>query len=364
MEQKKGVGLNVNNQIHYNDHLAPICLVMGIPLLMTDEERAHEAQRLYPEVQITLADWRDITPKYLIENFDVFFQSDQWHRHKFYNTFKELEQEYNKTVRNVHLPHGFSDKVYWFKKAVWEDILLYYGDNMLDIFKVVGITHHLNAAVRTGNYRYLYYLKHKAFFDKIVEEEIWSRLEKSKPTILYAPTNLLEPKTASIFHSKDLFDNLPSDYNLIVKVHPNVEYVHSPTMHSLTGKYDRRSNVLFIRDYPLVYPILARSDIYVGDMSSIGYDFLAFNRPMFFLNQSKRNVKKDRNLYLYRCGFEIKPEQYKDFYKILESQLPFDKERYSSIRQEVYRYSFGEEVPFNSLKKAIIHSYQTPKKWV
>lgn len=361
-QEKKCVGLNVSSQIHYNDHLAPICIVMGIPLMLTDENMAQEVRRLYPGIDVLEEDWLSISPQYVFEHYDVFFQSDPWHRHDFYSKFRELEKASNKIIRNVHCPHGFSDKVSWFKQSVWEDILLYYGDNMMDLFKTIGIEEHLNATVRTGNYRYLYYRKHQAFYDQLIEEDLLYQLDRSKPTILYAPTNLLELESASFLHANDIFEKLPSDYNLIVKIHPNMEYKDIPLIQATLGKHDSRKNILFVRDYPLIYPILARSDIYVGDMSSIGYDFLAFNRPMFFLNQHRRDIKQDRNLFLYRCGFEVMPEQYKDFYHILESQLPYDKERYSSIRQEVYRYTFGDEIPFENLKKAILRSFTTPKK--
>lgn len=363
MEQKyKGVGLNFNTNIHWTDHLAPLCVIMGIPLLLSNEQHAQEAQFLYPGLEVLLVDWQDINLHYLIERFDVFFQSQIWHRDEFYEQCQPWEKFYNKIVRNVHCPHGFSDKLFWFEKSAREDILLVYGDNMLDLFKEVGVAEHLNATVRTGNYRHLYYRQHQIFYDQLIKERVWSRLDQSKPTILYAPTCHDQENSTSFFQARDLLAHLPSDYNLVVKTHPLLEETDAAALYALMGKYEDKSNVVFVKDLPLVYPLLAHSDIYVGDMSSVGYDFLAFNRPMFFLNQLKRNAKQDRHLFLYRCGFEIKPEQYQQFYKLLESQLPFDRERYASIRQELYHYTFGEDVPFDVLKKKIIQAYLSPKK--
>lgn len=358
----KGVGLNIHTLIHWTDHLAPICVAMGIPLLLTDEKHAHEAQSLYPALQVLLIDLADVGLQYLVQNFDVFFQSQFWPRHDFYRQCRQWEELYQKTVRNVHCPHGFSDKVFWHEKSAWEDILLVYGDNMFDLLKVAGVYEHLQTTVRTGNYRYLYYRQHQAFFDRLVEEQIWSQLDSSKRTILYAPTHNEFENFTSFFQAHELLEKLPADYNLIVKLHPHLEVTDAPRLYSLMGKYDDRSNVIFIKDFPLVYPILARSDIYVGDMSSVGYDFLAFNRPMFFLNQLQLDASQDRNLFLYRCGFEIKPENYKNFYQLLDSQLPFDKERYGAIRQEVYRYTFGEEISFAELKKNITQACLSPRK--
>jgi hypothetical protein len=357
----KGVGLNFNTNIHWTDHLAPICVIMGIPLLLTDEQHAKEAQSLYPGLQVLLVDWQTVTLQYLVEHFDVFFQSQLWPRDEFNRQCRPWELLYNKTVRNVHCPHGFSDKLFWFEKTACEDILLYYGHNMLDLFKEIGVTEHLNTLVCSGNYRYLFYIHHQDFYDQLIKERVWSHLDPSKPTILYAPTCHDQEHSTSFFNTQVLLDKVPSDYNLVVKIHPLLEETDPAALYALLGKYEDRDNIVFVKDLSLVYPILAHSDIYIGDMSSVGYDFLTFNRPMFFLNQLKRNAKDDRHLFLYRCGYEIKPEEYHKFYQILETQLPFDQDRYAAIRQEVYRYTFGDEVPFDALKKAIIQACSSQK---
>jgi teichoic acid glycerol-phosphate primase len=357
------VALNPNTYVHLTDHLAPLSVIMDMPLLLTDETHAKMAEKYYPGLKTLLLDWEEVTPQYLIENFDAFFQSDPWPRQDFYRNFKKLEEYHQKEVRNVFCPHGFSDKLFWFEKSVWEDITLIYGQNMLDMYKAMGIEQHLNVGVRTGNYRYQFYKKHQAFYDKIVEEEIWNKFEGVQPTILYAPTCYDLDKNTSFLDSDPILANVSDSYNLLVKTHPVLEETHSPALYKMIGKYEKKKNIVFVKDFPLVYPILARSDIYIGDMSSLGYDFLTFNRPMFFLNQYKRDSKTDRNAFLYRCGVEVMPEQYSDLYKILDKQLPSDQEHYGKIRNEIYQYTFGTEIPFAELKKNITQSFSSPKKW-
>ena len=118
--------------------------------------------------------------------------------------------------------------------------------------------------------------------------------------------------------------------------------------------------LIFLKDFPLVYPLLAHTDIYLGDMSSIGYDFLPFNKPMFFLNKQKRDPKTDRGLYLFRCGVDIKPDAYPLIYKFIETRLEDDQENFSAIRKEVYDYTFGEERTFADIKADIIAAYNEP----
>jgi CDP-glycerol glycerophosphotransferase (TagB/SpsB family) len=361
MVDKKAVGLNPDNVLFHVDHLAPICVLMSIPLLFTDESSAQTAGQLYPELETLFIEKELFTPRYLAKNFDVLFHSTVWHRLNFYAQFKDLEAEFKKAMRSVHCPHGFSDKVFWLRHCVFEDILLMYGNNMRDMFQEMHVASELNAWVRTGNYRYLYYRKHQAFFDKLVEERIWNQFGHKRPTILYAPTWNDYEKNTSLFQAQAVFEHLPSDYNLIVKLHPLLEEYNAPELYRILGKFENKPNIVFIKDWPLVFPILARSDVYIGDMSSVGYDFLAFNRPMFFLNPQKRLA--DRNTFLFRCGVEILPEQYAKLYSIIEAHLASDQNELFKTRSDVYHYTFGEPIAPQDLKMSIIDAYASPKKF-
>lgn len=357
----QAVGLNPNNYPQLTDHLAPLCAIMDIPLILTDEDYCLTIKPLYPNLKTVLLEWEEFTPRYLIENYDLLLQSEYWHRQEFYSKFAPLEEEYGKNIRNVHCPHGFSDKLRWFQYCVYEDITLVYGDNMLDMFKEMGILQHLNTYVRIGNYRYSYYLQNKNFYDAIANEKIKSRFQNNNPILLYAPSWHHEEDNSSIFESNSIYENLPSNYNLVVKIHPRQEETNAPALYRLMGKYEKKENILFITDLPVIYPLLNLSNVYIGDVSAIGYDFLSFNRPMFFLNQKKIDSKTDRRAFLNRCGIEILPEQYPNIYSIIESHLSEDQDKFSNARSEMYRYTFGDPVSNQDLSDSIINSYFSPK---
>ena len=360
MPAKKGVGLNPISQIHYTDHLAVICVIMDIPLLFLEPQDLAVGQKYYPGLHCIFEEFQNFNPEYLIQNYDVLFMSDLWDRRTFRQKFALLEAKYGKELRSVHIPHGFSDKGFYLRKCAAEDITLIYGQNMIDLLKHEKVFDHLNGYVISGNYRYTYYKKNKAFFEKMMQEEVLSRFIKQQPIILYAPTwKDLEESTTFFDACSTLIDNLPHDYNMIIKLHPRLELDDAGMYYRIVGTYEERPNVLFLKDFPLVYPLLAHTDIFISDMSSIGYDFLAFNKPMYFLNQHRRDSAKDRGLYLYRCGVEVRPEQYGDIYNIIEKTLPTDQERFSKIRGEVYDYTFGVERPFKEIKADIIKAYST-----
>lgn len=358
LTEKKGVGINPLSQIHYTDHLAVVCIMMDIPLLFIDPNDYALGKHYYPELNAILIDYQEMTPEYLITNYDVLFLSDLWDRDVFHEKYRPLEKKYHKILRHVHCPHGFSDKGFYLKKCAKEDITLIYGQNMIDLLKHHEVFDNLNQYVITGNYRLTYYKQHRSFFDEIISKEVLSRFAKKQPTILYAPTWMDVEESTTFFDAYDyILGNLPENYNMIIKLHPRLELDDTVKYYQIVGKYENKPNVLFLKDFPLVYPLLAASDIYLGDMSSVGYDFLYFNKPMFFLNKQRRDVHNDRGLYLFRCGIEVKPDAYPLLFQMMESRLAGDQERFSQVRNNVYQYTFGQERPFHSIKTDIIKAY-------
>jgi len=360
-QEKPSAGINPQSQIHYIDHLAVVCTLMDIPLIFIDPNDYALAQKYYPGLKAELVDFQDLTPEYLISKYDVLFMSDLWDRGTFHDKYGPLEKQYQKTLRHVHCPHGFSDKGFYLKKCAREDIALLYGQNMIDQLKHHEVFDELKSYVLTGNYRYTYFKQHHKFFDDIMDKEVLSRFAKKQPIILYAPTWMDVEESTTFFDAYEaILGNLPDNYNIIIKLHPRLELDDTAQYYHIVGRFEKKPNILFLKDFPLVFPLLAHSDMYIGDMSSIGYDFLPFNKPMFFLNKQRRDPKTDRGLYLFRCGCDLKPDAYPLLYKFIDVNLADDKQRFESIRKEVYDYTFGQERPFAEIKKDIVTAYNTP----
>lgn len=344
----KGVGLNPLSYWHHNDHLGVVCVIMGIPLLLTDKELFELTCALYPGLTVEYIDWEELTPDYLADNYDVFFRCDMWDRKSFHEKFAELEKKYGKKIRSVHCPHGFSDKSFWLKKVAEEDITLIYGQNMLDMLEREKVRRRLNDYLITGNYRFTYYKKHQEHFDSFVKNEITVRFPTGNKTLLYAPTWNDEESSSSFFAAADaLMKHLPNELNLIIKLHPQIEQNDLIGLQRIIGKYESKPNILFLEHFPLVYPLLACSDLYIGDASSIGYDYLAFDRPMLFLNQRQLS-ENDPRAYLFRCGETLLPQDYSKVHQTIENLLK-NPAKHSRVRKEVYDYTFGPEKPFKTL---------------
>lgn len=350
--EKAVIGVNPQSQIHYTDHLAAVCAIMNCPLLFIDELDYELGQKFYPGLKTVKVEYHEFSPEFLIANWDVLIFSDLWDRELFHQKFGPLEKQYGKTLRHIHCPHGYSDKAFYLMKCAMEDILLVYGQNMIDMLKEQDVFDLLHKYVITGNYRYTYFKQHRSFYDRIVEQEVLSKFDKKRPVILYAPTWMDLEESTTFFDSSDfVLETLPADYNMIVKLHPRLELDDAGKYFHILGKYEGRKNIQFLKEFPPVFPLLSVADIYLGDMSSIGYDYLAFDKPMFFLNKQKKPA------YLFRCGTEIYPEDFHKLYTIIEKNLPKDKETFSDIRKGVYEYTFGKERAFADIKKDIVAAY-------
>jgi len=141
--------------------------------------------------------------------------------------------------------------------------------------------------VSVGNFRKRYFEQHRMFYDRVMHEKFGE-----ERFVLYAPT------WEDCEHNGTFWDAvgvLPQ--NVLVKLHPNTERKYAVKLAQCKARILER--------FPPVYPVLARTNAYLGDMSSVGYDFLSFERPMFFLRKHKTDPETDQSAYLMRCGEQV-----------------------------------------------------------
>lgn len=350
MKQIRGVALNGVSTYHLLDHLGIVSIIMGIPYLMHEEAQFQLAKKYYPTIHAELGDTESITPNFLFQNFDALFISEYYASGNIAKYFKPLEEIYEKKMRVVHCPHGFSDKSYYLKLCAYEDITLIYGQHMLDMLKECDVLQFLKSHVITGNYRFTYFKMHQQFYQKIIEDEVLSHFKKQQPLILYAPTWGDEEQSTTILEAAHhVIGTLPDHYNLVVKLHPMFETREIAFLYQMMALYEDKPNVKFLTNFPLVYPLLANTEIYIGDASAIGYDYLTFNKPMFFMSKDSQQKKPA----LYQCGIEVTVKDYPNLYPLIEKGLN-QETRLSEVRSKMYDYTFGQEIPFEKIRNAIV----------
>lgn len=345
---------------HQLDHLAVLSYVLKIPFLMTDPLLYEQACHFYPFTESLYLSERECSLEFLSTHYDVLLISCKNWTVELSILMREL---LHKSMRFCFCPHGNSDKGHLNPSSdllMNQDLSLVYGNHMKDILSARGVLQSLQGTITTGNYRYSYYLQHKQFYDDLVHQDVFVKFKKPQTTLLYAPTWKDAENSSSFFElCAPLVEQLPDQYNLLIKLHPNLENDDPARLYHLMGKYEHKENVVFLSQYPLVYPILQKVDLYLGDFSSVGYDFLVFDQPMLFFNPQKRNAAADQGLHLFCCGEEIPRSQYHDLYECITHTLRHGQKHLSATRQQMHLYAFAQDVAYDSIKANLLHLLKT-----
>lgn len=317
MSSVNAAGLIFDSSIHYLDHLAPFCALLRWPLIICDPIVRETAARYYSDLKTVecsvaeLSNW--------LSSLTHLASCDP----------QPLLQAVIGSVAcaSLWLPHGHSDKgriAPFFEALKDERTVLAYGQKMAGALK-----NHAPRAkiVRIGCFRHFYYQKSRAFYDAL---GLPVRFTRAQRTALYAPTWEDCENNCSFWKAFPILArHLPGDINLIVKPHPNTVAKHAPEIERLAGRYES-GHLQFLLDFPPIMPLLARCDAYLGDRSSVGYDFLFFDRPMFFLDPHQHQKGRD----LVCCGRVVSPENFFDCW------LSQDHSRFSRQRKTMFAAVF------------------------
>lgn len=336
----KGIGILPGNNLSYMDHLVPLCQVIEVPILVTDPWMKELIEIYYPPMEVRLAETEDFLLDPFLKGYEVFFYVDFFRQS--HGVFQFKEYLCRQKGRSVMSLHGNPDKyrdIYWIEKLCDEDIVLAYGPQLLELMRQKNLR---KQPIICGNYRLEYYKTHAQFFQGKIP------FKKEKMTVLYAPTwassaRHTEHRTqyTSFLEVYDaVFKTLTREFQLIVKLHPHMVLTMGERIEQIEEAYP---HIYFLKDFPLIYPLLDQMDLYLGDYSSIGYDFLYFDRPLFFLETQERTP-------LHTCGMSIGKEDLPKLKDLSQTNFP---------RKKLYHETFGETKELKVLKKEIEDAYRS-----
>jgi hypothetical protein len=345
----RAVGISTGPDSHL-DHLGVLCAILDLPLIVTDEKKLQLANKFYPQCEVRYVEPADLSLEFIASRFDVIFECG-----KFWSLelLPLLELFFHKKMRLVFCPHGNSDKGHSLTSSSQhtpQDVALVYGKQMVDALTAAGAIENIGQWVRTGNYRFAFYQKHRQFYDNLAQEEVFKTFDKSKKTLLYAPTWADGENPTSFFtYCRQIVEQLSESFNVLIKLHPLLEETHPAETYHILMQYEGQKNVCFLREFPPIFPLLAGCDIYLGDYSSIGYDFLAFDKPLYFIN----SLTSKEGRFLHQCGQEIPAEAWKNLASFITNSLEENDQSYRELRRQIYEYAFGEEIEWGILKEII-----------
>jgi hypothetical protein len=340
----RALALHTAFDMAYIDHIASFCSLLDAPIFFLDKLIHERSSNLYPDVDLVYKTPFEWSSQDLFKNFDSLIITQAFKKTEFYANFG--------AIRSFFLPHGNSDKGHSgddLKLLQEPDVVFCYGMGMKNYLKEKEVLERINHLVMIGNVRASYYEKHKSHFDKIIQKEVLSKHSKNAKTLLYAPT--WDCLDGTFFQSIDsLIHSMPPEWSLIVKLHPFLIHKSYAKVLMIIDKYKSFTHVSFLEDMPLIYPILNEVDAFLGDTSSVGYDFLYFNRPLYFLTNHP-----NKTLPLQKAGRSL-------FIKDLDQLFLYydeDKKYFEKQRQRLYNDAFGRDKDFNQRKKEVIDAIKS-----
>lgn len=343
MQPLKLAALNIGVEFHELDHTAPLSYFLNMPVITTEKRTYEIAQKYYPQITTLYDPDAEEDLSKLSNQFDVIFGCKYWKPHLkwLFETF------HDKSMQLILCPHGQSDK--GFKEPTlasyaWQDGILLYGDLMVEMLKTLKVFSSNQKRAVVGNYRYLFYQKQKSFYQDLVQKELI--LSESGPTLLYAPTWQDADQNTSFFtQAQKVIEELPSNWNLIIKPHPLLKERDPGKYYPIMQLIKDKKNISLLNT-PFIYPIFPFVDLYLGDASSVGYDFLSFQKPMYFFPIRG-------GCRLHSCGKTLHLNQ--NLYSQMSLENTFQKEQ-----QALYKMAFApctEESLINSIHKMLNASF-------
>lgn len=315
----RGVGLIVGPHLQYLDHMLPLCELFSLPLVVTHSD-------VYALAQAKGVD-TDLDPTLsgeLIKKMECLFYVEPAKVLK--DLFKWEGIHLHKKALSFFSWHGNSNKYrteFWAERAAFEDTLLYYGPFMRDYYQEKGVWNRIKYKIHVGNYR------------RLIQKRL--QLPKtSQKKILYAPTWSFRGKVeASPFLDLEqrLLKRIPKECLLIIKPHPYYFFFFPKEINQMLNRYANHENILFLSQKNSAASYFEEVDAFLGDYSSVGYDFLSTGKPLYFL------PGKEKDPHLFPCGVTVTEDT---FFHTLSKPFP---KKCLERGKKLYMYCFGESQP-------------------
>jgi hypothetical protein len=324
---------------HYLDHLAPLCELLEIPLYLFSASLFDKVKRFYPNVTAILGTYE--------KEFKEMFRSKKAIISCYPSLvldrifFYELSSSPQKP-HYIWCPHGNSEKGfddYFERLLAKEAFILCYGPKIEQRLFQCKTT----KLIPLGNLRHFYSLHKKDHFDALIAAEA-PFLNRAERKILYAPTwsdHLSDAEFKGQLSA--LLTARPPSLVLIVKLHPNQLKKYEVVLSHIQEEF-ASDNLYFLNDFPPIYPLLSRIDIYVGNHSSLLFDTLAFEMPALLIDDTVPFAPS------------ISSKNLKELFSSLE-MLPHDKKSMKKAYKDAYYENFSIE----TLKKEIEKTYSDSK---
>lgn len=268
------------NAPHHLDHLIPLAIELDLPVMTRSEALYDLICEFYPkarQIWIPPHEMLPLSKESVIISTLPRFQLEL-------ELF--LEMQLYGSFESVFCPHGLSDKELLssrFEELYKDQKVLLYGLKMGQEIPSSCCFFYV------GNYRKHHFASHRNQY----KEKLLPYLKPfSKATwkLLWAPTWMDKATGNSYLPQilrKSLLGKIPEEIEIIFKPHPHLALQIPSLLKEIKEASHTTPNLHYIENVPYIYPLLEMVDSYLGDTSSIGYDFLTTGKPFFSLSKNK-----------------------------------------------------------------------------
>lgn len=286
-------GVEVHN--FYNDpetprHLERIRQALNGPKLSSERLRRSWATKAMQSIKI-LGMFKDMAMwdnRARLNGYDAIFAVE--------NSVASLRRMGVHQPRLIYTPHGFGDRARgYIRRIAAFDFVLLAGQKTADRMLAEGL-------IRLGDHALTGYVKMETA--EALAGSVGDLFAEQRPIVLYNPHKAPELESWSRFIEPMLADFAAQDeFNLLVAPHVKMFRRRSA---EVRRRWEKRSTDRIVidtgSDRSVDTSYTAAASIYIGDISSQVYEYLAVPRPCIFLNPKRIDWKNDVSFRHWHLG--------------------------------------------------------------
>lgn len=328
VQRNSGIAYYLDASIHQIPSIVYIAYETGGTIYTESELTFQIIRREHPSLDVQLCGTvAEIGAKLAAAGIRVIVHSDFS-----YKFFKKLPG-----LKHVQVFHGTSDKKYDYMKFVADyDLFFISGNDAYERYKKRGLLKK-GTGILTG-----YPKLDRVFRSELQRDEELRRLglDPGYKTVLYAPTWTDKELNSSWKRFRGvLVEKKPDDINFIVKLHPNLTRYRAEEVDRFRTVLESRNRTLLLDKVPDIVPVMAASDLLLGDISSVTREYLAFRRPLIFLSTKPRWLWNKKKTKLWDCGRVVgEPDEvWEVVYDVLQKPNEYEHQINSHLQNTFYK---------------------------
>ncbi|GAB4186959.1 MAG: hypothetical protein Tsb0015_05210 [Simkaniaceae bacterium] len=244
------------------DHLSSFSAYLSLPLYLADKELFQNIHNQYPNLDCRYYTEEEIATSFLQENDAAVTALPS---NMLNNIFEFSQNLLNKKLLSIWFPENLPESSFSSDQemaSLATGQLAYAALRKMQIEKILIV----------GNIKYAFYAENKDFYETKLQSRL-KALNKKLFTIFIASSWMTD------FDFFQFIKEKIKNYNFIIPVN-SLQIKANTDLQNFINDFTDFSNILFIQDFIPMHPLMAQSDIYLGEINELAYDYLIYDNPI------------------------------------------------------------------------------------